>query len=733
MRGLALLNKNLKKAFIALLLVAIPLLSYTAYSIAAETRTDKTANSPGISFSESEYSIEGSTITLDGAVTTSDIAACNVGPNVTCRNLTGSNPELVYECSGLSTSVGTGGWTEKVRNGQCWTNLDVVYFEGTINETIVVPKPSGALTAPNMSIINQSSDCLTTVKGICIHNYDGSETLETNTGDDMFALPLGGGSFVEYPVLGLTDPFSLKHVSRFSSSSDKYPGKKLMVPSGPPSDYSDYKSFLRNPPSFVSVRDGCYPANFSICKGDAVTPPAIDGACPVPDISNVHMASQPAELTNAYNEVNLCSRGTFEDVADTSVDFKWRCKGIHGGSDAQCSSKTPVPGICGSSNNQFFSAQPSNNLCSRGAVVSVSGNGPWTWQCDSLPSGALPPVDCRANLSIQGQCGGADNSSVARAPSGNSLCSTGDPTTVSGNGPWTWKCQGTDLTSSADDATCTARLNVCDPGPTGNPENGTCGSAHGDEFLTASAVAAAQRCLTGNPTAVVAATNSFSWSCTGTGAGATNQNCAAGKAPTPTCQPPATGSDENGTCGAAHGGTFASASAVNSAGRCITGSATNVSDSGSSFSWRCNGQGSGANDSCTATKSVSYNAECKAYASSYNSQPATNNNSGCVSGTYQDVTDTSSEFKWKCVDGTATAQCSATVQVATGSWRLDFTSVEDFGSCRDRLSGNRWCPGNQAPTGSCSPGSSCIHQSACREPAQNSMTAYKTWDHYVCE
>jgi len=735
MRGIALLKKNhFKKALIATLVLFIPLLSYAAYSIAAETPTSESGDQ---FFTESDYSVETSEVELRAAITTADIDICNGDPNVTCRNLTGNNARLVYECKGLGS--GPGGWAEELVQGQCWSNLDVIFFEGTINEDI--KNPSGELDETGMSVVTPNSTCNNlnysdpANKETCIHNYEDPEEPKVKTDDHMFALPKKASSFMEYQKLAETDPLRLVHITRGTDSNDIHPERSLMVPSGPPGNFSDYRGFMSSPPSFVDVKLGCTPASFSICDDYVIPPAVIDGKCLDPSLDETHVASQPAQSTDIYNQINLCSKGIFFDLGDDSTYFRWRCDGINGGNNSEvCLAKKPVPGICGSADGQYFSSQPSgSSLCQRGSVMEISGNGPWLWQCDSLPSGALNPVNCQADRSLKGRCGSADGSSVARAPGGPSLCSEGNATSVSGNGPWSWRCEGTNTAASSDDATCSAGLNVCEPGPTGNPENGTCGSANGGEFLTASAVAAAQRCLTGNPSTVTAAANSFSWTCNGTGSGATNQNCAAGKTPTPTCQPPATGSDENGTCGAAHGGAYSDALAVNAAGRCLTGSPGVVAENGAGFSWRCTGVGSGASDSCTASKNASYNAECRAYASTYTSQPATNDSTGCVMGTYYDVTDTSSEFKWQCVDGTAIAQCSATVQAATGSWRLDFTSVEDFGSCRDRLSGNQWCAGNRAPTGSCNLGSSCIHQSSCREPDQNSMTAYKTWDHYVCE
>lgn len=42
---------------------------------------------------------------------------------------------------------------------------------------------------------------------------------------------------------------------------------------------------------------------------------------------------------------------------------------------------SPVNGACGSSNGQISDAAPTENLCSAGTAGAVSGTGPWTWTC----------------------------------------------------------------------------------------------------------------------------------------------------------------------------------------------------------------------------------------------------------------------------------------------------------------------------------------------------------------
>lgn len=46
-----------------------------------------------------------------------------------------------------------------------------------------------------------------------------------------------------------------------------------------------------------------------------------------------------------------------------------------------------VNGVCGSSNNGTFTTAPNANLCSSGSPTSVSGSGPWSWSCNGSNGG----------------------------------------------------------------------------------------------------------------------------------------------------------------------------------------------------------------------------------------------------------------------------------------------------------------------------------------------------------
>ena len=170
-------------------------------------------------------------------------------------------------------------------------------------------------------------------------------------------------------------------------------------------------------------------------------------------------------------------------------------------------STTAINGACGSSNGQTLSSAPTTNLCSTGIVSSVSGSGPWTWTCPGSNGGTtascsalatslltqvlqlqaqastactqgqtIPQIPANATSSdlqtlvlqlqitilncqsattpVNGACGSANGTTVSSAPTTN-LCSTGITSSVSGSGPWTWTCVGSNGGTSAS---CSASI-----------------------------------------------------------------------------------------------------------------------------------------------------------------------------------------------------------------------------------------------------------------------------------
>jgi hypothetical protein len=64
------------------------------------------------------------------------------------------------------------------------------------------------------------------------------------------------------------------------------------------------------------------------------------------------------------------------------------------------SSTSPTNGACGSSNGATVSAKPTANLCSTGTASAVSGSGPWSWSCAGSNGGVS--ASCSASVKATG-------------------------------------------------------------------------------------------------------------------------------------------------------------------------------------------------------------------------------------------------------------------------------------------------------------------------------------------
>ena len=110
-----------------------------------------------------------------------------------------------------------------------------------------------------------------------------------------------------------------------------------------------------------------------------------------------------------------------------------------------------VNGACGTSNGGSDSSAPTANLCSAGTASTVSGSGPWSWSCAGSGGGTTATCSATKVASappVNGACGSANGGTVSTAPTAN-LCTAGTASTVSGSGPWSWTCAGSNGGSTA--------------------------------------------------------------------------------------------------------------------------------------------------------------------------------------------------------------------------------------------------------------------------------------------
>ena len=110
-----------------------------------------------------------------------------------------------------------------------------------------------------------------------------------------------------------------------------------------------------------------------------------------------------------------------------------------------------VNGACGSSNGGSLTSTPTANLCTTGTASTVSGSGPWSWSCAGSNGGTTATCSAKKVASAQpvnGACGSSNAATVSAKPTAN-LCTAGTASAVSGSGPWAWTCAGSNGGSTA--------------------------------------------------------------------------------------------------------------------------------------------------------------------------------------------------------------------------------------------------------------------------------------------
>ena len=181
-----------------------------------------------------------------------------------------------------------------------------------------------------------------------------------------------------------------------------------------------------------------------------------------------------------------------------------------GGSTIAEAQRRPVNGACGKADDVAVTSKPTSNLCSAGTASRISGTGPWTWNCTGSNRGTT--AQCSApvkSAAVNGSCGSANGTDVASAPSSN-LCSAGTASGVSGSGPWSWDCAGA---NGGVTALCSAQLVA----------NGSCGSANAVAVVSAPS---SNLCAAGTASSV-SGSGPWSWTCAGIGSGAQAASCLA--------------------------------------------------------------------------------------------------------------------------------------------------------------------------------------------------------------
>lgn len=211
---------------------------------------------------------------------------------------------------------------------------------------------------------------------------------------------------------------------------------------------------------------------------------------------------------------DACSAGIFSDQTDSSTDFRWRCAGENSGTSTFCSAPKapePIDGVCGPADGSPRPGQPTEeDACTAGTYRTRFSIGAVNWSCDGINGGATANCSSpRGPAPVPGQCGTSHAQSSTTQPSGASACAQGTFSDASDSATrFNWQCLGD---SGESDASCYAI----------KAEDGVCGPADGGVYT--STPPTSSRCSNGTVSGFTGnSTNGWSWTCTGSGGGATD-------------------------------------------------------------------------------------------------------------------------------------------------------------------------------------------------------------------
>jgi len=378
---------------------------------------------------------------------------------------------------------------------------------------------------------------------------------------------------------------------------------------------------------------------------------------------------------NSAPTANLCSSGTPTAISG-SGPWGWDCNGTAGGSDAFCSAPLPQNSSVSLSGttippasqivdiqNNRWALSSTNTVLENGKPAGYTNNvalvlyyngviyqknsagGWWSWTNGAWLGCSNP------NPSVSGVCGSANGSSLSSVPTVN-LCSSGVPTAVSGSGPWSWSCNGT---NGGGNASCLASLvqnAVVSASGTTIPSAPQIVDSQYNKWTISLANAVLEN---GSPAgfsssvALILYYNGVIYQKNSAGSWWSWTNGSWGVSSDPRTSGP-------GVCGTANGVAVSSAPTSN---LCATGSSSAVSGNGTLWYWTCNSINGGTSTSCSApVQPAAVNGVCGASNGvAIISAPTTNL---CSSGVPTSVSG-SGPWSWSC-DGTSggsDVSCSA--------------------------------------------------------------------------
>jgi hypothetical protein len=158
---------------------------------------------------------------------------------------------------------------------------------------------------------------------------------------------------------------------------------------------------------------------YGYLSGTSMAAPHVAGAWAV--LKSAKLSASVTEALNALVDSGLSITDARNGIAKQRMRLDlavYRLEGL-----------LPINGVCGAADGQTFNTAPNANLCAAGSASTVSGAGPWGWNCDGLYGGNT--ASCSANIttftisiSVTNGAGGDISASASTVHYGGSVTFT---------------------------------------------------------------------------------------------------------------------------------------------------------------------------------------------------------------------------------------------------------------------------------------------------------------------
>ena len=349
-------------------------------------------------------------------------------------------------------------------------------------------------------------------------------------------------------------------------------------------------------------------------------------------------------VATKYQPTTLCAAGTASAVGGNASVWSWTCTQLDGAKNCSANRLPLKGGSCGGVHNTIIKTLPSSNtpnLCEYGTVTSIQDIawfvrvhplphlGRWKWKCRGDAWATNEEVNCFAHAP-EPKAGECNLSEVNKCTVGT-VEETSEPLT---NGT-RWKCVWID---GGDSTTCSA----CDSGYKYNSTTSKCEPKCGAGYTLSNGKCVKRECKKEEKCNCLVSQGRVQVACEGLAPGQEGW-CYREFPPIPTIT-----EDTKQQCESKPRCQWRE---VNRS-ICVDNNSNKLSDAACSSI--------GPKESCNRPptpptppppgppKLSKINGQCKAYPWTHESQPATSTANGCLAGTYEDISDDSSNWKWKC-------------------------------------------------------------------------------------